>query len=90
MTNSIAAQDLADKLTLNKLKELIEPFRNNKILIGITCRPEFYDYLIESTEKFFDKNHFGGVEIYKVINQQEQVKYFYNNHELSEYLKNNV
>lgn len=93
--NYSSAQDLTSNLTLNKIKKLIEPFKNIKILIGITCKPEFYDYIIKEFEEVKSKSlarDFYGVDIYKISNQEENVKYWYNNQkeELNKYLKNNV
>lgn len=96
MTNySAVAQDLSSNLSLNKLKEIIEPFRDMKILIGITCRPEIKDYLLEnapikSYNETINGNH--GIELYTVNSQKESVKYWYSNQkqELNEYLKKNI
>lgn len=93
-TYSEAIQDLSSNLSLNKLKQLIEPFRDMKILIGITCRPEFYDHLTK-TESFIktkeSMDDLSMVKLYVVNNQEQPVKYWYNHgdNKLNEYLKEN-
>lgn len=96
MSNAIyqsATQDLSSNLSLNKLKEIIEPFRSMKMLIAITCRPEFYDYLLKlpelKTETGFDNTF--DPEIFVIYNQKQNIKYWYNNQkqELVQYLKKN-
>lgn len=93
--NHFCAQDLSSNLTLNKLKELIEPFRDIKILIGITCRPEFYDYLVKEFQETKSTSllpDYYGVQVYKINNQKQNIKYWYNNQvkELDKYLKENI
>jgi hypothetical protein len=94
MTNySAAAQDLSSNLSLNALKRLIEPFRDMKMLIGITCRPEFYDFLIKGaapTTKNCKSNE--AICLYIIKNQKQPVRYWYNNQykEFREYLKKNT
>lgn len=88
-TFSTSVQDLSSNLSLNKLKELIEPFRDMKMLVGITCRPEFYYHLIDNIKEETGYAFFG-VELYRVSSQEEDVKYFYNKKELREYLDKNI
>lgn len=102
MTNySSTVQDLSSNLTLDKLKQAIEPFRDTKFLIGITARPEIKNYLLENIPtKTMDKNdvYFNspdslyGVKFYVVNSQKEPIKYWYNDQEkeLREYLINNI
>ena len=98
---STAARDLIDTLSLDKLRNLIEPFRKEKFLIGITCRPEFYDALtqdvifkqMDAADPYYSKpNSYCGINLSIVNSQEEPVKYWHNNQEkeLREYLKNNV
>jgi hypothetical protein len=90
-----SVQDLCNNLSLNKLKQLIEPFRDMKMLVGITCHPELMDFLtkdipLKKDNSILEKDSFyKGVPIYKINNQKEPIKYFYNDKELNEYLKNN-
>lgn len=101
-TNNLSSivQDLSSNLTLNKLKNLIEPFKNTKILIAITARAEIRNYILENVptvkmkenDLFFNSpDSFMGVNFYVVNSQIEPVKYWYNNQqeELKEYLNNN-
>lgn len=101
MMYSTVIQDLEDNLTLNKLKQLIEPFRDMKTLIGITARSEIKNYFLKNIPmKKMDKNdlYFNspdslyGINFYVVNFQKEPIKYWYNNQEkeLREYLKNNI
>lgn len=89
MTNfSATIQDLSNNLTLDKLKQIIEPFRNVKILVGITCRTNVYDYILKTITK--DIEGIFSIPLYKINNQKENVKYFYDNKELKDYLIKNI
>ena len=98
---SVVKEDLMGKLSLNKLRSLIEPFKNQKILIAITARAEFKDYLtkdipmtqMEKNNPYYNSpSSYCGINFYVIKSQVEAVKYWYNDQskELHTYLKNNV
>lgn len=90
---------------LEFLKEQSKAFQNLKVLVGITCNPEFYEHLKDYLNHTFqmteytDENYLGnknnkldfrGVPYYKIVGQKDLVKYFYEGDKLKEYLKNNI
>lgn len=94
---SAAVNNLSSALTLEALRETMGLVKNVNFLIAITCRPEFYDYLINLKEiQKIDSGPFWndliGADVYKITSQKENIKYWYNDQkeELNEYLKNNI
>jgi hypothetical protein len=73
--------DLQGELVLNKIKNLIDPFKDMKMLSKVSCSKDFYNYLmnhVEAQENKLDKfNSFQGVEICMAKNQKEPIKFIF-------------
>ena len=91
-----------DYFTLDSVQSTADFLKNVKPLLGVTCNSDFYVYLDSYVNRDApQKNNnimpskfitfdFYGVPCYKILNQEQNIKYFYDKEELNKYLEQNI
>ena len=85
-TSSSSSFTQKDFIELRAKFDALTPF---KALVGLVCRPEFYDLARKVARDSSDYSLFGAVEVYVDNEQKESYIPFYNIELLSKHLKRN-